>query len=51
MISGDKVKHGGLWTVLFAVISLAWVFPIVLVLINSFAQCVLHSDGQGVRRA
>ena len=38
MISGDKVKHGGLWTVLFAVISLAWVFPIVLVLINSFKQ-------------
>ena len=38
MISGEKVKHGGLWTVLFTVISLAWIFPIVLVIVNSFKQ-------------
>ena len=38
MISGEKVKHGGLWTVLFTVISLAWIFPIVLVVVNSFKQ-------------
>ena len=38
MISGEKVKHGGLWTVLFSLVSLAWVFPIVLVIINSFKQ-------------
>lgn len=37
-MNGDKVKHGGLWTVLFAVISLAWIFPIILVVINSFKQ-------------
>ena len=38
MISGEKVKHGGLWTVLFSLVSLAWIFPIVLVVINSFKQ-------------
>ena len=38
MISGEKVKHGGLWTVLFSLVSLAWIFPIVLVIINSFKQ-------------
>ena len=38
MISGEKVKHGGLWTVLFSLVSLAWVFLIVLVIINSFKQ-------------
>ncbi|WP_300766240.1 carbohydrate ABC transporter permease [uncultured Bifidobacterium sp.] len=39
----EKVKHPGLWTVLFTVISLAWIFPIVLVLINSFKQKVYIS--------
>lgn len=39
----EKVKHPGLWTLLFTVISLAWVFPIVLVLINSFKQKVYIS--------
>ena len=34
MNSGEKVKHGALWSVLFAVVSLAWIFPI----INSFKQ-------------
>ena len=38
MNSGEKVKHGALWSVLFAVVSLAWIFPIVLVIINSFKQ-------------
>ena len=26
MNSGEKVKHGALWSVLFAVVSLAWIF-------------------------
>lgn len=34
----DKAKHSGWWTLFFTVVSLAWVFPIVLVLINSFKQ-------------
>ncbi|KAA8825943.1 carbohydrate ABC transporter permease [Bifidobacterium reuteri] len=34
----EKVKHPVLWTTLFTIISLAWVFPIVLVVINSFKQ-------------
>ena len=38
MNSGEKVKHGALWSVLFAGVSLAWIFPIVLVIINSFKQ-------------
>ena len=31
-----KMKHGGLWTAIFTVVSLAWIFPIILVVINSF---------------
>ena len=34
----EKVKHPVLWPTLFTIISLAWVFPIVLVVINSFKQ-------------
>ena len=34
----DKVKHPALWTTIFGLISLAWIFPIVLVIINSFKQ-------------
>ncbi|MBM6700065.1 carbohydrate ABC transporter permease [Bifidobacterium pullorum subsp. saeculare] len=34
----ENVKHPKLWTVFFTVVSLAWVFPIVLVVINSFKQ-------------
>ena len=34
----EKVKHPVLWATLFTIISLAWVFPIVLVVINSFKQ-------------
>ena len=37
-MNGDKMKHGAFWTVLFTLISLAWVYPIVLVVINSFKQ-------------
>ena len=38
MNENKPVKHGALWTVLFAVVSLFWIFPIILVLINSFKQ-------------
>ena len=38
MNENKPVKHGALWTVLFAVVSLFSIFPIVLVLINSFKQ-------------
>ena len=38
MNENKPVKHGAFWTVLFAVVSLFWIFPIVLVLINSFKQ-------------
>lgn len=31
-----RIRHSWLWTVLFTLISLLWVFPIVLVVINSF---------------
>ena len=34
----EKVKHPVLWATLFTITSLAWVFPIVLVVINSFKQ-------------
>ncbi|MDF7665864.1 carbohydrate ABC transporter permease [Bifidobacterium sp. ESL0745] len=34
----DKVKHPWIWTVFFTLVSLVWIFPIVLVLINSFKQ-------------
>ena len=34
----EKVKHPVLWATLFTIISLAWVFPIILVVINSFKQ-------------
>ena len=34
----DKVKHHVFWTVFLSIVSLAWVYPIVLVLINSFKQ-------------
>ncbi|MCI1637525.1 MAG: carbohydrate ABC transporter permease [Bifidobacterium crudilactis] len=34
----DKVKHGAWWTTFFTVVSLAWIFPIVLVFINSFKE-------------
>ncbi len=39
----DKVRHSGLWTAFFTVISLAWIFPIVLVVVNSFKKKVYIS--------
>ena len=38
MTDNNKVKHPALWTTLFGIVSLAWIFPIVLVIINSFKQ-------------
>lgn len=34
----EKVKHPALWTIFFTLVSLVWIFPIVLVVINSFKQ-------------
>lgn len=33
-----NVKHSGLWTVFFTLLSVAYVFPIILVVINSFKK-------------
>ena len=38
MNDGRKVRHGGVWTAIFAIVSLAWVYPIVLVVVNSFKK-------------
>ncbi|MBU5473013.1 carbohydrate ABC transporter permease [Roseburia sp. MSJ-14] len=38
-----KAKHGWILTILFVLISIAWVFPIVLVAINSFKKKVYIS--------
>lgn len=38
-----KAKHGWIFTILFTLLSLAWVFPIVLVIINSFKKKVYIS--------
>ena len=32
----DKVKHSKLWTLFFSLVSLLWIFPIILVVANSF---------------
>ena len=31
-----KMKHGALWTIIFTIVSLAWIFPIALVVLNSY---------------
>ncbi len=36
-----KTKHGWLFTLIFSILSLAWVFPIILVVLNSFKKKVL----------
>lgn len=36
MNENKSVKHSGLWAVFFSVLSLIWIFPIILVVINSF---------------
>lgn len=38
-----KAKHGWVYTIVFGLLSIAWVFPIVLVLINSFKKKVYIS--------
>jgi raffinose/stachyose/melibiose transport system permease protein len=35
-MNAEKVRHPVLWTTLFTILSLLWIYPIVLVLINSF---------------
>ena len=44
-----KAKHGWIFTLVFTLISIAYVFPIALVVINSF-KTLCHSDGQDVCR-
>ncbi|MBM6731152.1 carbohydrate ABC transporter permease [Bifidobacterium pullorum subsp. saeculare] len=40
-----KLKHPAVWTVIFSLVSLAWIFPIVLVVINSFkSKAYISSD-------
>ena len=38
-----KTKHGWLFTLIFSILSLAWVFPIILVVLNSFKKKVYIS--------
>ena len=38
-----KAKHGWIYTIFFSLLSIAWVFPIILVLINSFKKKVYIS--------
>ena len=33
-----KVKHGGVFTAIFSIISIGYIFPIMLVFINSFKK-------------
>ncbi len=54
----EKPKHGALWTIFFSMISIAWVFPIFLVLLNSFKgkayisrNAFAFPGGRHVRRA
>ena len=37
-MNARKAKHGWIWTLVFTVISLFWIYPTVLVLINSFKR-------------
>ena len=44
-----KLKHPAVWTVIFSLVSLAWIFPIVLVVINSFkSKAYISSDTFGI---
>lgn len=38
-----KLKHPGIWSLFFTLVTLVWVFPVVLVLINSFKDKVYIS--------
>ena len=39
-----KVKFSGLWTAILSVVSVAYIFPILLVLINSFKKKSIHQS-------
>lgn len=39
-MNARKAKHGWIWTLVFSLVSLAWIYPIVLVVINSFKKKV-----------
>ncbi|WP_422614378.1 carbohydrate ABC transporter permease [Bifidobacterium thermophilum] len=41
--ASERVRHPWAWTVFFTILSLVWVYPIVLVLINSFKKKVYIS--------
>ncbi|MEJ5921989.1 carbohydrate ABC transporter permease [Bifidobacterium thermophilum] len=43
MDASERVRHPWAWTVFFTILSLVWVYPIVLVLINSFKKKVYIS--------
>ena len=38
VMNARKAKHGWIWTLFFSILSVLWVFPIVLVFINSFKK-------------
>ena len=37
-MNARKAKHGWIWTLGFSILSLSWIYPIVLVFINSFKK-------------
>ena len=37
-ISVRRAKHGWIWTTIFAVITLLWISPLLIVLLNSFKR-------------
>ena len=39
-----QAKHGWIWTLAFTVISILWIAPILVVLLNSFKEKPLFSD-------
>ena len=43
-MNARKAKHGGVLTFVFSLISLIYVFPIVLVLINSFKKRPISAE-------
>ena len=40
----ERTKHPALWTLLFSIVSLFWIFPIVLVVLNSFKSKINISN-------
>ena len=38
-----KIKYGWAWSIIFSLLSVAWVFPILLVIVNSFKKKVYIS--------